>query len=312
MKTMAILSALMLSVTGMTIPTLNSKPILGRSFEHAPSIGTSFLQSLDFSHKNHKRIIGGFEMTEHGASYIVHLTLQGPTVPYVCGGTIISPTTIVTAAHCVYNIDGEAYPVQNITVGYGSSKRSEQQTTTPIEVVVHPKYSPGFGPNGLGTNDIAIINIPELAMDETTSSIRIYNHLLETGNEALALGWGSDRVDHAMDPQPDNLKGVVVAIGDKDRCHEEDASYVSPNGDEICTLNSYHPGNTSCKGDSGTGLVIKYGDYYYLTGLTSEGNSPDGNFCGIKSGFVMYTNVRSHLDFISWASGIDGSLFLGP
>ncbi|KAJ1883270.1 hypothetical protein LPJ57_000283 [Coemansia sp. RSA 486] len=251
-------------------------------------------------------------MTEHGASYIVHLTFQGPTVPYVCGGTIISPTTIVTAAHCVYNIDGEAYPMQNITVGYGSSKRSEQQTTTPIEVVVHPKYSAIFGLNGPQTNDIAIINIPELAMDETTSSIRIYNRLLEPGNEALALGWGSDRVDHAMDPQPDNLKGVVVAIGDKDSCYEQDASYVSPNGDEICTLNSYHPGNASCKGDSGTGLVIKYGDYYYLAGLTSEGNSPGGNFCGIKGGVVMYTNVRSHLDFVSWASGIDGSLFLGP
>ncbi|KAJ1813406.1 hypothetical protein LPJ56_003438, partial [Coemansia sp. RSA 2599] len=95
-------------------------------------------------------------------------------------------------------------------------------------------------------------------------------------------------------------------------CRQNEPFYYSPNGDEICALNKFDPNNTSCKGDSGTGLVMKYGDGYYLAGLTSEGGSPDGFICGIESGFLMYTNVRSHLNFIEWATGISGDQFLGP
>ncbi|KAJ2859607.1 hypothetical protein FB639_005750, partial [Coemansia asiatica] len=258
------------------------------------------------------RIIGGSETADNGAPYIVALSSQGIQGTYYCGGTLISPSVVITAAHCVFNLGGEPFPAQNITVGYGSSNRKELQTVKAISATAHPKF---IMPNDIMDKvsyDIAVIRIPKLKMDEKTSYISVYNHDIKTGDKPVAFGWGATTADHDPKSIPEGLKSVEVTVGDVETCRKDDLSYDSPNGDQICVLNKYDPGNSSCAGDSGTGLVMRYGDCYYLAGVTSEGDSPDGPACGIKSGYVMYTNVRSHLGFIEQATGIDSELLLGP
>lgn len=55
--------------------------------------------SLRCSSDSDFRIVGGFDIDIEMAPYQISLQRRGQ---HFCGGSIINPTTIVTAAHCKY------------------------------------------------------------------------------------------------------------------------------------------------------------------------------------------------------------------
>ena len=57
-------------------------------------------------HNRENRVVGGFESRPHQFPYLVALILtvnEGPQS--FCGGSIIGPSYILTAAHCVENVN---------------------------------------------------------------------------------------------------------------------------------------------------------------------------------------------------------------
>lgn len=94
---------------------------------------------------------------------------------YICTGTLIAPSVVVTAAHCLVDEDltmeqiTKKYDPMEMTVVVGAldvATATEDQRFAVTKIVLHPQYtgSSKVGPDGLGNdNDIAILLLQQLS-----------------------------------------------------------------------------------------------------------------------------------------------------
>ncbi|KAJ1935931.1 hypothetical protein FBU59_005223 [Linderina macrospora] len=256
-----------------------------------------------------KRIIGGYLLGSHGAPYAVKISISLNGQDLSCGGSILSKTHIITAAHCVVDDAGTSVlPPQHFTIGYGDSSIPKQKTVKATKVTMHP----GYRQQKVNANDLAIIEVPEMQLLEqpknsAARAISIFNGSIDEGQMLVAMGWGSTKTDNDPESLSDELKAALVHVGDQKSCKKFYPDYISSNGSKVCALNKYSPGNSTCKGDSGSAVVIKGKGGYYLAGLVSQGGRAVNSNCGTADGYSLFTRISHHLDFISSVTGLDNS-----
>ncbi|XP_066192894.1 duodenase-1-like [Sylvia atricapilla] len=133
------------------------------------------------------RIIGGCEVEPHSRPYMAYLIIENRLESFSCGGFLIRPDAVLSAAHCV-DIKG----IMSITVILGAHNISyQEQSQQRIQVtqwVIHPKYSQdGF------KNDIVLLKLKEKARINEyvqTISIPMSNEYVRQGAECEVAGWG--------------------------------------------------------------------------------------------------------------------------
>jgi len=109
------------------------------------------------------RIVGGQNAGTATWGWAVSISIASN---YLCGGSIISTSWIITAAHCVVN-----FTASQITIYAGSNRRfSGTQTRVASKVIVHPSYNPNTY-----LNDIALLRLasPLIMSDPNFSPICI-------------------------------------------------------------------------------------------------------------------------------------------
>ncbi len=209
-----------------------------------------------------ERIVNGEDVINPGTyPWQVILIANGR---FTCGGTLISPEFIVTAAHCVYKNDASDLQV---ILGRHNYTQANTEPTEQIRKVARTFIHPDFDINVLN-HDLALLKLEsKVIIDDHVSAACLPQDPDEDfgkGTIGIATGWGSLRATSKERPQI--LQFIKVPTWDPFECGKFPTAQITEN--MICAGGD---DKDACQGDSGGPLVTEVGDEFVLIGVTSWG-----------------------------------------
>lgn len=209
----------------------------------------------------------GASATDDCRDRLYGMDALGMFSPQFCGGVLIQPRVVATAAHCLMRQGGGVFGPEDIYVGGGSSILGAMTRDIDVagvqSVIIHPGY------NRLSqTSDLALLVLKhEIANTTTIPYVTSSAVQLETTAATIA-GWGDiDRNGSA--PMAANFAQIFMYP------QEQCAALVGNVFDEetmLCGIAKNDAGwIDACKGDSGGPLVSTINGKRTLIGLVSWG-----------------------------------------
>ena len=204
-----------------------------------------------------------------------------------CGGTFISDTVVLTAAHCV----ADGWTGMRVAGGHRMNKGlTDDKTVAASDVIVHEHYDAEKN-----DNDIALVFLK--ANDIGTFGGRVKTAhpnedatLPEAAKAAIVSGWGSLS---SGGEYPDEIREVSVPIIPVAKCKTAGAHYENVTERQVCAGDWAKGGLDSCQGDSGGPLFVEQGASTEVVGVVSWGIG-----CADKKKPGVYTRVAAFKEWI--------------
>lgn len=215
------------------------------------------------------RIVGGCEAAQHSWPWAIQLgkisTFFGTNyTQWICGGSIISPIHILTAAHCVSG-STQKPEVFLVKVGQHDTQRPSQyhKIHNVSAVHAHPDYD-----SRTIDNDVAIITLKEpIVMNNGVASVCLADTVCPTlGQSHTVVGWGEQNANGRATAQ--TLQQVDVKAWNSSTCNLP-AHYGGKITNQMFCAGT--TGKDSCQGDSGGPIVAEVGDSWVQNGVVSWG-----------------------------------------
>ncbi|KAJ8719347.1 hypothetical protein PYW08_011522 [Mythimna loreyi] len=212
--------------------------------------------SIFFDHTDaNARIVGGTQAAPGSHPHMVAMTNGVVVRSFLCGGSLITQRTVLTAAHCIAAVlsGGSLSSGLRVTVGT-NNWNSGGQTYTLQRHVNHAQYNANTIKNDIGV----LITASTVALSNQVRTVPITYAFIGGGVASRVAGWGRIRAGGSLSATLLELTATTLTGADcvqrVQRASVElnvRAPPVDPNI-EVCTFHS--AGFGTCNGDSGSAL----------------------------------------------------------
>ncbi|XP_004928951.1 clotting factor C isoform X2 [Bombyx mori] len=219
---------------------------------------------------------------------------------YICGGTLVSHRHIITAAHCVTR-KGSQRLVNKDTLTVYLGKHNLRTSVDGVQIrfvsqiIIHPEYNASTF-----SRDVSILELKDRVTYSKwvqpaclwpSNQITLNNIV---GKKGSVVGWGFDETGVATE----ELSLVEMPVVDTETCIRSYSEFFVRFTSEYTYCAGYRDGTSVCNGDSGGGMVFKFGESWYLRGLVSLSVARQNECRCDPSHYVVFSDLAKFLPWL--------------
>ncbi len=239
------------------------------------------------------RVVNGKPSAEGAWPWMVALlNSEDPedTSAHFCGGSLIGPRHILTAAHCV---SGSSPELIQVLIGARELRFEKGDRHDIIGIRVHKQYNAATT-----TNDLAILELANPVSNQPINlALKADAALYQSGQDATIIGWGMTSADRPI--LPTILQEAKIPIQSDAVCLN-DMGRLFNSKSMLCagikaTTDSSGDGVGGCYGDSGGPLMVPDGNNQWKqVGVVSWGFG-----CADSKSWSVFSDLPANETFLA-------------